>query len=316
MAAGNAILLRDSAARIRLAARAANPDAADPTFDLNDVFVAEGNQSGRTPESRRAELKIKTTGPVSLNVNETSRAICETLAKNAGINILFGRTFQPINVKFAVRDVGFFDALDLLALTTNTFWQPLNQNTILVMEDTPQNRRDFEVHTAETIYLPPDTAIARLNEIMNGLRTVLSLRGIYQNSTARAIVIHDTPARVLLAESAIVEMSGVPIRKKMATDIRTMFSESNRYFHTAASARDRLEIKTKEPIAFSSSASSREAFERLAAVGGLQVLFGRSFPSRTVDFDIQNVDVIEALDFLALQSGSFWQPLDARTILA
>jgi hypothetical protein len=315
MAAGNAIVVRDSAAQVRVAARAASPDAAPPVFDLNGVFVAESGQNWRTPESRRVQLKIKPTASASMNVNESSQTVFARLAENAGVNILFGRGFLPANAKLVVKDVGFFDALDLLALTTNTFWQPLNETTIMVFADTEQNRRDFQAQMVETIYLPAGITTTRLNEIMNALRTVAGFRGIFQSQSAKAIVIRDTPGRVTLAESLIAEISGAPIRTKPATDGRTMFGENGTYFHTAASDRDQLQIKTKEPTTFSSTSSSKEAFEKLADVAGLQVLFGRDFPSRTVDFRLQNVDVIEALDFLSLQSGTFWQPLDARTIL-
>ena len=313
MPAGNALLVRDTAEQIRVAARAANPNAAAPTFDLEGVFVAETNPNARTPQSRRGELKISATDPISLN-DAGSREIYERLAKNAGLNILFGRNFRSTNAKLVVRNVGFFDALDLLALSTSTFWQPLNENTMFVAEDTPQNRRDFDGHTVETIYLAPETPVSLLNEILSSLRIVLSLRGIFQAESIRAIVTHDSPAGMALTESLVAELSGAPIRKRVATNIRTMFRESGNSLHTASSDRNRLQIKTKDPIAFTSNSSSREAFEKLAAVAGLQVLFGRNFPTRNVEFSIQNVDVIEALDFLALQSGSYWEPLDSRTI--
>jgi hypothetical protein len=313
---GNAIMVRDLPAQIRVAAQAANPLAVVPTLDLNGVFVAETIMSWRTPETRRAELKIKTTNPVSLNISQDVQAIYENLANIAGLNILFGRTLPRTNARFVVRNVGLFDALDLLALTTNTFWQPLNDNTILVLEDSQQNRRDFDLQTAETIYLPAEISTNRLNEIMNSLRIGLSLRGIYQSESAKALVIRATPARITLVESLIADISGSPIRKKVATDIRTSFSETEAFFHTAASDRDQLQIKARGPIVFNSTAITlREAFEKLAGAAGLQVLFGRNFPTRRVDFNIRNVDAIEALDFLALQSGAFWQPLDARTIL-
>jgi hypothetical protein len=252
---------------------------------------------------------------ISLNVNERARDVYERLAKDAGLNILFGRALPPTNARLTLKDVGFFDALDLLAMTTGTFWQPLNENTILVLEETEPNRRNLDLQTVETLYVPAGFTVARLNELMTTLRTVLGLRGIYQSHSAGAIVIRDIPARIELVESLIPDMSGAPLRKRIATDLRAASSETGINVHTAASDRDRLQIRTKDPITFSSVAGSKEAFEKLAAVAGLQVLFGRNFPDRPVDFNIQKVDVIEALDFLALQSGNFWQPLDARTIL-
>ena len=84
-----------------------------------------------------------------------------------------------------------------------SFWQPVNETTIMVMEDTQQNRRDFEDHIYKTIYLQNITSTNDLNQIMNVLRTAFSLRGIYQFEPGNAIVIHDTPARVALVEQLI-----------------------------------------------------------------------------------------------------------------
>jgi general secretion pathway protein D len=79
----------------------------------------------------------------------------------------------------------------------------VNETTIMVMEDTQQNRRDFEDHVYKTIYLQNIISTNDLNQIMNVLRTAFSLRGIYQFEPGNAIVIHDTPARVALVEKLI-----------------------------------------------------------------------------------------------------------------
>ena len=145
----------------------------------------------------------------------------------------------------------FFDALDLLSIATRTFWQPVNENTFIVMEDNQQNRRDFERHSAETIYLPSAVSVSRLNEILNHLRTLLSLRGIFQNESANAIFIHDTPGRMVLAETMIATLTGTPVRKKPVTDLRTAFAENaGGSFYTSASDRASLQIKTSTPISF------------------------------------------------------------------
>jgi hypothetical protein len=313
----NTVFVRDTAAQIRLAeSLIANPNASPAVLDLEGVFLADNGAQWRTPESARSQLKIRTVAPVSMNVDESSRTTFETLAKSAGVNVLFSPVFRPTNVRFAVKDVAFSDALDLLSIATRTFWQPINENTIQIFDDNQQNRRDYEVHTAETIYLPAGTSTTRLYEILNNLRTILTMRGVFQYEPANAIFIHDTPARVVLAETMIETMTGAPLRKNPVTDLRTRFS-ANRggSFHTAASDRANLQLKVSTPISFSSTGDVRDVFDRVASTGGLQVVFKANLRPRNVSFSIQDVDVIEALDFLALQSGMFWQPLDARTIM-
>jgi hypothetical protein len=69
MNAGSAIMVRDSAAQVRVAARAANPNSVAPAFDLKGIFVTETGRNWRTPGSRRDQLKIRTADSVSLNVD-------------------------------------------------------------------------------------------------------------------------------------------------------------------------------------------------------------------------------------------------------
>jgi hypothetical protein len=313
---GNTIFVRGTAEQIRLAESiVANPNQPASVLDVNGVYLAENGTQTRTPESARSQLKIKTAGSISLDVNESAQTTYETLARNAGINVLFGRGYRPTPIRLALKDVAFSDALDLLALASGSFWQPLNDNTFLVAEDNQQNRRDYAARSVETIYLPGGIPNTRLNEIMRNLRGTLGLTASMPVESASAIVIHDTPARLILAETMIAEMTGSPIIKKVATDPRTVFGENGTYFHTAASDRARLQIRPSGPISFSSNTNTKDAYEKLAALGGLNVVFGRGFQPGNTTFSIQNVDVIEALDFLTLQSGTFWQPLDSRTIL-
>src|SRR6185503_18207404 len=132
-----------------------------------------------------------------------NRTIYENLAAQAGLQVIFGRGFRAANATIELQDVNIFEALDLVALQTTTFWQPVNETTILVMEDNQQNRRDFEDHILKTIYLSNITSTNDLNGILNVLRTALALRGIFQSEQQNAIVIHDTPARVAMIENVI-----------------------------------------------------------------------------------------------------------------
>ena len=254
---GNTILIRDTEAQIRMAESAiANTSAPPAVLDLDGLYFAENGVQRRTPESARTQLKVKNAAPVSFNGNENSRTAFETLAKNAGVNVLFRSGFRPSNVRITAKGLGFFDALDLLSIATLTFWQPLNENTIVVMEDNQQNRRDFETHTAETIYMPAGTSTNQLNEILMNLRVGLALRGIFHVASPSALFIHDTPGRLVLAETMIAAMTGVPVRKKLATDLRTAFPENKGgSFYTAASDRAKLQIKTSTPISFSIAGS-------------------------------------------------------------
>jgi hypothetical protein len=313
---GNSILLRDTEEGIRLAEFILkNPFGSPARLDLNGSYLTANGNDFKTPKRQRDQLKVKTLSPVTLDVDESYDLTFQNLARTAGVNILFVRNPRLAKIQFKVKDVDFFDALDLLCVVSSTFWQPINENTILVFEDNPQNRRDFQVHTAETIYLPAGTSATRLNEILNTVRTMGSLRGIFPSPSVNAILLHDTAARLAFAEGLISQITGeTSLRTRAASDLKAAFGENGFHYYTAAFDRARLQTKTSTPISFKTEGSSREAYEKLAALAGFQVVWGNARPL-DVRLAIENIDAIEALDLLALQSVTFWQYLDPKTIL-
>jgi len=170
----------------------------DPILDFPQLVEAN-----RTDPNLGAQMKTNLTERLTFRMTAPSRTIYENLAAQAGLQVIFGRNYRPQNATIELQDVNIFEALDLVGIQTGTFWQPVNETTILVMDDTQQNRRDFEDNILKTIYLTNITTTNDLNQIMNVLRTALSLRGIFQSELQNAIIIHDTPSRVAMAERVI-----------------------------------------------------------------------------------------------------------------
>jgi general secretion pathway protein D len=171
----------------------------EPILDFEKLTAAN-----RTNPNLGAQMRTNLTERIAIfRMSAPNRTIYENLAAQAGLQVIFGRNYPARNSVIELQDVNVFEALDLISLQTGSFWQPVNETTIIVMEDTQQNRRDFEDHVYKTIYLTNVTSTNDLNQIMNVLRTAFSLRGIYQFEPGNAIVIHDTPARVALVEQLV-----------------------------------------------------------------------------------------------------------------
>jgi len=172
---------------------------ADPILDFDKLMEAN-----RTDPNIGRQMKTNLNERISFNITASSRVVYENLAQQAGFQVIFRQqSFRPQNVTIALQDVNIFEALDLVGLQTGTFWQPVNETTILVMDDNQQNRRDYEDHILKTVYLSNVTSTNDLNGILNVLRTALGVRGIFQSEQQNAIVIHDTPARVAMIENVI-----------------------------------------------------------------------------------------------------------------
>jgi general secretion pathway protein D len=170
----------------------------EPILDFEKLAAAS-----QTSANLGVQLKTNLNERITLKYSAANRTIFENLAAQAGLQVIFPRTYPARNSIIELQDVNIIEALDLVALQTNSFWQPVNETTIMVMEDTTQNRRDFEDHIYKPIYLQNITAPNDLQQILNVLRTTFSLRTIFAYEPGNAIVVHDTPARVALVERVV-----------------------------------------------------------------------------------------------------------------
>src|SRR6266850_1497332 len=94
-------------------------------------------------------------------------------------------------------------ALEIVSLESKAFWKPVTENIILVIPDQPQKRRDYEEQVVKTIYLSNTFQPQDITEIMTGLRQLLDLKRIQQLNSQNAIIVRDTPDKLLLAEKII-----------------------------------------------------------------------------------------------------------------
>jgi general secretion pathway protein D len=96
-----------------------------------------------------------------------------------------------------------------------------------VAPDQAQKRRDYEEEIVRTIYLKNTILPQDLTEIVNGLRQLLDLRRVQQFNAQNAIIVRDTPDKVMLAE-------------KIVSDIDKPKSEVVIQFSVLQARRDRL----------------------------------------------------------------------------
>ena len=86
------------------------------------------------------------------------------------------------------------------------FWKPVTNNIIFVAPDQAQKRRDYEEEIVRTIYLKNTILPQDMTEIVNGLRQLLDLRRVQQFNAQNAIIVRDTPDKVMLAEKIIQDI--------------------------------------------------------------------------------------------------------------
>ncbi len=148
-----------------------------------------------------AALKASSDQPIDLVYPEPAsvREIYRSLGTAFGIDVLFDPRFKDRKVSVVLRRATLEKALATLARTAGHYHRVLDERSLLVAEDTPQNRRTYELQVAQTLPLENlDVADA-----MTALRTLVGLKHVVASERLDALVVRDTADRVAVAADLI-----------------------------------------------------------------------------------------------------------------
>ena len=149
------------------------------------------------------ELKPLSREPINLKMTNDARIVFETIAKLAGLSVIFDPDFTSRRISVELPNITLEQALDAVSLESKAFWKPLTSSVIFVAPDNPQKRRDLEDEEVRTFYLSNTLTPQDLTEVVTGLRQLLDLRRVQQVNAQNAIVIRDTPDKLVLASKII-----------------------------------------------------------------------------------------------------------------
>lgn len=141
--------------------------------------------------------------PINLAMANDARIIYQTIAKMAGLTAVFDPDFPARRITTEINNVTLEQALDIVSLQSKSFWKPVTPSIIFIVPDQAQKRRDYEEQLVRTFYLSNVTQPQDLTEVVTGLRQLLDLKRIQQVNSQNAIIIRDTPDKLLLAEKLI-----------------------------------------------------------------------------------------------------------------
>jgi hypothetical protein len=268
----------------------------------------------------RTELDVSPR-PFSFKMTDTSQTIFETVARTAGLNIVFDRDFRSASgVSFNVENVNAVQALDLLSLQTKTFWEPLNGKTILISPDTPAKRTAIEGLMAKTFTLGGTNMRVRLTETLLALRTLLSMKFVDVNVTTNTLTVRGTGTQLALAEKIIQALKdpagAISMSAEVPTGSETSLVLKRRALRSSNTIDSELERKVTAPITLETKSNVRAAYEDLAKIIGVQIRFEKGFQETTAPpLKLQGLSAVDALDFFSLHTGNIWEMADANTVI-
>jgi general secretion pathway protein D len=177
------------------AAKAARPGAKD-----NDGLNGLGLLTGPP------ELKPLSREVINLKMTNDSRIVFETIAKLAGLSVVFDPDLNSHRISIDLPDVTLEQALDAVSAESRAFWKPMTSTVILVAPDNQEKRRELQDEVVGTFYVANTATPQDLSEIVTGLRQLLDLRRIQQVNAENAIVIRDTPDKLDLAQKILEDI--------------------------------------------------------------------------------------------------------------
>src|SRR5262249_9457231 len=141
--------------------------------------------------------------PINLKMTNDARIVFETVGKLAGLTVIFDPDLTARRISTELANVTLEQALDIVALQSKAFWKPVTSNIIMVVPEGAQKRKDYEEQIVRTFYLSNTLQPQDLTEIVTGLRQLLDLRRVQQVNSQNAIIVRDTPDKLLLADKLI-----------------------------------------------------------------------------------------------------------------
>ncbi|MHB8800326.1 MAG: secretin N-terminal domain-containing protein [Thermoanaerobaculia bacterium] len=195
--------------------------ALDPT---NDVALQELKRVEQEIEERRAEVaggtptekaKARARGrsaappmlhpasdePISVTFPPDSsiKKIYQALCAASGINVIFDPQLKDDKFTIDLRNLTFQKALETTMRQAGHFYKVIDERTILVAQDTQQNRKEYEDQVVRTFFL----SNGDVKDVSTMVRGLLDLRRMGTIPQLNAIVIRDTADKVAVAERLI-----------------------------------------------------------------------------------------------------------------
>jgi len=175
----------------------ANNAATEPPKD-------EGNEPPLA--SMPPELKPLSRAAINLKMTNDAKIVFDTIGKLAGLTVIYDPDFPARRIPVDLNNVTLEQALEIVSLESKAFVKPVTENIIFVIPDQPAKRRDYEENVVRTFYLANTVQAQDLTEIVTGLRQLLDLKRIFQINGQNAIVIRDSPDKLLVAAKMIQDV--------------------------------------------------------------------------------------------------------------
>ncbi|MEL7060486.1 MAG: secretin N-terminal domain-containing protein, partial [Acidobacteriota bacterium] len=167
-----------------------------------DSTIAEMKEQTRGVRAQPPVLNPRSKEPIDLIFSQPQpvQKIYEALGKAFGVNVLFDPKLKNPEIDIELIDVTAQSALEILMRTVGHFYKVLDERSIIIADDNPQNRRNYEDQVIQTFFLDN----ADVKEVITMVRSLIGAKNVAANEQLNAIVLRDTADKVKVAEQIIL----------------------------------------------------------------------------------------------------------------
>jgi general secretion pathway protein D len=166
------------------------------------------------------ELHPISNTPITLRMTEDAKTVYTTIGKLAGLNVLFDPDYNSRRISIELNGVTLYQALEIVALESKTFWRPVTPNTVFVASDSPAKRKELEQSVIKTFYLGNVSSPNDLQDAVNTIRQILDVSRIQQVASQNAIVVRGTPDQIAMAEKVLTDIDKA--KPEVVVDVAVM----------------------------------------------------------------------------------------------
>jgi general secretion pathway protein D len=163
--------------------------------------IDQMKQKARGSRPQPPVLNPRSNQPISLEFPQPVSifSIYRALGKAFGINVLFDPNLRDQEIAIDLKDVTAQAALETLMRAAGHFYKVMDEHSIIIAQDTPQNRRTYEDLVIQTFFL----SNSEVKDMLTILRSLIDARKIATNEQLNAIILRDTADKVKVAERII-----------------------------------------------------------------------------------------------------------------
>ncbi len=164
--------------------------------------IAEMKEGVKGVRAQPPVLNPRSDEPIDLIFSEPASVvdIYRALGQAFGVNVLFDPKLKDKEISIVLSGVTAQSGLEILMRTVGHFYKVLDEHSIIIADDTPQNRRTYEDQVIQTFFLDN----AEVKDVMTMVRSLIGAKHVAANEQLNAIVLRDTADKVKVAEQIIL----------------------------------------------------------------------------------------------------------------